>query len=249
MLLCLVYHRVLTIPDRSSYQVSAQRLLEDIVLLRRSGISFVQPEYVDRATAEPGVSVMLTFDDATVDHVETVLEILHIQGIAGVFFVPTAKLGSRGRLSMSDVRKLAEHGNVIGSHGHTHERMDKLPPEQVAHELDVSSKIIADCVGKRPTFFAPPGGFINARVYECAFECGFRYVRTMRWGYNRDVASGTINVLPMDIFLSASFLRWGIGHRNEWLVTALYQVKEQMKRGASGKMWRRFQEFISLLTS
>lgn len=249
MLLCLVYHKVVALPDRRIYEVSARMLQEHIKLLLQSGIDFVRLDCIDRTPSESRVSVMLTFDDATVDHAYLVDEILGTNGISAVFFVPTAKLGAPGRLSMSDLRRLAEHGNVIGSHGHTHERMDKLPPEQLAYELDVSSQIIADCVGKRPTFFAPPGGFINARVYEHAFERGFRYVRTMRWGYNRDVASGTINVLPMDIFLSASFLRWGIGHRNEWLVTALYQVKEQMKRGASGKMWRRFQEFISLLTS
>jgi peptidoglycan/xylan/chitin deacetylase (PgdA/CDA1 family) len=249
MLLCLVYHKVVTISDHRSYQVSARTLSEHIELLQRSGIQFVQPENLTRAEKEPGVCVMLTFDDATADHASTVDEILQLHGISAVFFVPTAKLGVPGRLTKGDVRRLSEHGNLIGSHGHTHRRMDTMTPEVLTYELDVSSKIISDCVGKKPTFFAPPGGFANARVYSHAYERGFRYVRTMQWGYNRDYSSRIIKVLPMDIFLSAMFLQWGMSQRNERLLTLLHNLKEQMKQGFTREIYERFRHVLSQLTT
>jgi peptidoglycan/xylan/chitin deacetylase (PgdA/CDA1 family) len=245
MLLCLVYHKVVINPERGAYRVAAQTLEKHIEILRRYEITLIKPNSLSVSDNEPKVHAMLTFDDATADHGEIVDDILCDNGISAVFFVPTGKLGSVGRLNCHDVRRLADHGHVIGSHGHTHQRLDRMSSKDVAWELQTASTIIAECVGERPTFFAPPGGYSSTVVRTLAYEAGIRHIRTMQWGYNHDLSSGDLKVLPMDNAFSRHFLTWGIHEQHERLLSILYNCKERMKQCFSHQLYDAFKSRLS----
>ncbi len=245
MLLCLVYHKVVMNAERGTYRVPAQTLEKHIEILRHHEITLIKPNSLLVTYSKPTIYAMLTFDDATADHADLVDDILLNNGISAVFFVPTGKLGSAGRLHRRDLRRLAEHGHVIGSHGHTHQRLDWMLPQEVAWELQTASTIIAECVGKPPTFFAPPGGYSTPLVRTIAHKNGIRYYRTMQWGYNHDLSSGDLKVLPMDNVFSRLFLTWGVHAQHEQFLSFLFSFKEQLKRCSPHQIYDAFKSRLT----
>ena len=103
-------------------------------------------------------SVVLTFDDGTVDHARAA-ELMAEQGIRGVFFVSTERLDTPGYLSRSEVVALHEAGHVIGAHAHRHRPLATLADTEVDEEVQRSTELLADIVGAPVDVFAPPGGW------------------------------------------------------------------------------------------
>ena len=64
-------------------------------------------------------------------------------------------------------------------------------------ELEQSRDVLQQTSGGEVEWFAPPGGFVNERCVETARACGYRYVRTMRWGYASVTQRGEISCIPV----------------------------------------------------
>jgi peptidoglycan/xylan/chitin deacetylase (PgdA/CDA1 family) len=117
----------------------------------------------------PGVNVLVTFDDGSVDHYTNVAPILEKYGFSGCFFINTddiergdfiaSRPGSKILpMSWEQVRDLAERGHTIGSHGARHYDMTKLQPCQIYDELNDSKKVLEKKIGGEADFFAFPSG-------------------------------------------------------------------------------------------
>jgi hypothetical protein len=127
---------------------------------------------------------VLTFDDGTVDHMAAAEKLASL-GLAGIFYIPTAKLGTPGYLARSDVRRLHEMGHAIGSHLVTHALATEMTPDQLVHEMIESKRTLEDLISERVVLFAPPGGVTTRSLPTVAAEQGFTSVRLMRWGIYR----------------------------------------------------------------
>ncbi|MFV3131437.1 polysaccharide deacetylase family protein [Niveispirillum sp. KHB5.9] len=143
-----------------------------------------------------GRGLFITFDDATADHA-LAGALLERRGLRGVFLVPAGRLGEPGRLTAAQVTELAAAGHIIGAHGLTHGRFDRMEPAELDHELSRSRSILAGLAGREIDWLAPPGGLCPPGLADRAAAHGYRIVRTMRWGLADDDLSGLLPGLPV----------------------------------------------------
>jgi peptidoglycan/xylan/chitin deacetylase (PgdA/CDA1 family) len=221
MLRFLVYHRI-TDTQRGDFRaIHPAGFRRHLEMIEAAGIPVIDPRGLT-LSADLVSGIVLTFDDATMDHFVTARSILADFGFPGLFFVPTARLDSEGYLSTEQLLHLHAEGHTIGSHAHTHTRLDVLPEPSVQRELEISRWRIQEILGVAPLHFAPPGGLYRPRVLTISQEVGFRFFRTMKWGFNRRLDPQEIEVVPMVTPSSLLFLDWALSGRNELTLKVMY---------------------------
>jgi polysaccharide deacetylase family protein (PEP-CTERM system associated) len=92
--------------------------------------------------------------------VDALLDLLAAHGTRGTFFV----LGWCARHSPAVVRRIADAGHEVASHGYWHRRVTTLTPQEFRDDLRMSRTAIEDLTGQRvlgyraPSFSIVPGG-------------------------------------------------------------------------------------------
>jgi peptidoglycan/xylan/chitin deacetylase (PgdA/CDA1 family) len=102
-----------------------------------------------------------TFDDGNSSQIRELYPILEKHGFPATFYVLPTQIGKPGKLSMDDLRHLANEKNEIGSHGLTHKSLPRLSLRQIKDELE-TSKDLLNAFGARS--FAYPYGHYDQRV-------------------------------------------------------------------------------------
>jgi len=255
MILFLTYHKVLTQAEESPefYSITAEQLERHLELLQESGFRILPPPELlelsnccGRKAVAPESSIsnsrpvcVLSFDDGTVDHFETVLSVLARRKCRGLFFVPTHKLNRPGYLQTGQLSEICRAGHEIGSHGHEHRRLDRLPEEDIRVQLEISQQRLAAIVGAPVRFFAPVGGFITPLVRDIALESGARAIRTMRWGYNHHPSLSALECIPLNRHVrEPEFRRILSGRRRRMIFTG----KELAKKILPGRAYERLRK-------
>lgn len=223
----LTYHRL---PAQSSrdpnfYDVSPADLSAHLDALWARGLAPLDPHEVP--DGKPGY--LLTFDDGTRDHFEVVRPILRARGERGVFFIPTAKIGGENRVTLGEVRALADEGHVVGCHSHEHIRLDQLSAEAVREQLTTALTQLREITGRDTHWFAPPGGFSSEAVRQVAAELGLRAVRTMQWGRNETLHLDGLECIPLNRSLTPKQLGNILDGRGLAWLKALYLGKQALK--------------------
>jgi peptidoglycan/xylan/chitin deacetylase (PgdA/CDA1 family) len=231
MLVFLVYHKLQDDKKGDIYTISPTSFLAQLSTVQQAGLPIFNPCMLSESKEYPQDGIVFTFDDGTSDHFQNVRPLLREFGIPALFYVSTAKLDRDGYLSSEQVRLLWEDGHIIGSHAHSHKRLDIMPVTQVRQELELSAAAIQSLVGQRPIHFAPPGGFYNRSVQEAARQARYTCCRTMDWGYNRPLDPMRIEVVPMTGAWGFLFLKLALCRKGELALKILYHVKNGL-RGA-----------------
>lgn len=136
--------------------------------------------------ARPG-SVLVTMDDGFRSVLTVAQPILERYKVPAVAYVTTSALGNRAAaegageafLEWDELRELEARGMTIGSHGHTHSSMAKMPEAQARDEARRSRDLLEGGLGKPVTSFAYAYGMRNdespatARILA---ESGYRSV-------------------------------------------------------------------------
>lgn len=166
------------------FTVSAKTLREHLTRLKMHGF---EAGTVDALTSGQlaGKRCFVTFDDGTIDHLDTVAPILEGEGFRGVFFIPTEKIGGTGRLERSHIEELHRRGHEIGCHSHEHRRLDTMSDWELDRQLEQSCELLGEITGSRPRILAPPGGYTGRRVRSACERAGMKALRTMKWGINQ----------------------------------------------------------------
>lgn len=128
------------------------------------------------------MEIVFTFDDGTQDHLRAA-EILAEHGLIGTFFLVWGRLGQPGYIAREEVGSLIRLGQVVGSHTITHRLLPTLSDAELNKELSDSRDKLANLAGYAIEWFAPPGGHYDSRSSRAAHEAGYRFFRTMDWGY------------------------------------------------------------------
>lgn len=138
---------------------------------------------VEQRRSDPGrVSVVLTFDDGTVDFVEHAVPVLAEHGLPATLYLATAFVeeqrpfdyGTRP-LSWSALADACTTGLVdVGSHTHTHALLDRVDPAVATDELDRSIALIEDRLGRPVRDFAYPKAVPPSLAVEEAVRARFR---------------------------------------------------------------------------
>jgi polysaccharide deacetylase family protein (PEP-CTERM system associated) len=120
--------------------------------------------------------------------VDELLEMLERHGAKGTFFT----LGWIGRSHPALVRRIAEAGHEVASHGYWHYRVSTLDREGFREEVRHSKAVLEDCTGQRvegyraPSFSIRPGA---EWAFDVLLEEGYRYdsslfpIRRPDYGY------------------------------------------------------------------
>jgi peptidoglycan/xylan/chitin deacetylase (PgdA/CDA1 family) len=126
--------------------------------------------------------VVVTFDDGTADLAEVALPILARHNVPATVYVATDFVDRQRPfpadgtpLTWSAVREMVASGLVtIGSHTHTHALVDRLPPDEVAVELDRSIELIGEHAGVAADHFAYPKAVAPPEPVEAVVRDRFR---------------------------------------------------------------------------
>jgi peptidoglycan/xylan/chitin deacetylase (PgdA/CDA1 family) len=229
MVIFLVYHKIQDRRDGDIYTVSPTSFLAQLSMVQQADPPILNPRVLSGSRGHWQSGVVLTFDDGTSDHFQVVRPLLRELDIQALFYISTAKLNRHDYLTSEQVRQLWESGHTIGSHSHSHKRLDMVPWEQATQELDLSAMVIQKIVGQRPVHFAPPGGFYNRSVQAIAQRVGYSFCRTMDWGYNRLFDSMRIEIVPMTNTLGTYFLKHALNGRLERTLKFTYYVKNGLR--------------------
>jgi Polysaccharide deacetylase len=178
----LMVHRVVDQPVRD-HDTSWARLRELLDALQAGGSRFTT-DPVSEGGSSPCLA--LTFDDGTADHL-AVGETLAGRGIRAIFFVSAGQIGQPGYLDEAGVRRLAALGHRIGSHGLFHQRLNRLDPGRLDHELVESRRQLEAISGRPVDLYAPVGGAAVADLPRHLEQAGYVGARSTRWGIYRDV--------------------------------------------------------------
>lgn len=231
----LVYHRITARPGARFHDVARDRFAAQLDLLAVRGARAAGGGLLRLGN---GRAVMLTFDDATADHGE-VGDMLATRGWPALFLVPAGRLGEPGRLSAAGVRRLAAQGHVIGAHGFSHARFDRLDARALGRELARPRDYLQDLTGNRIDWLAPPGGLCPPGIDTLAATHGYSHLRGLRWGYAPEPLGLMLPALTVTSRMSdAGFARLVDGRAPLWLG----RLKDGAKRLVGEALWDRLRE-------
>jgi len=97
--------------------------------------------------------VALTFDDGpTPDLTPRLLDILREQGVKATLFV----IGKRAAGHPELIKRAAAEGHEIGNHTWTHQNIPQLTREEALAEIQQTTDILAQILGRKPALYRPP---------------------------------------------------------------------------------------------
>jgi len=159
------------------YALCERQFQDQLALLYREGYvvdGFEQLELKLRlGHSIPPRYVVLAVDDG---HESSMLvaDLLEKYKCRASFFLTRDKsVGIAGYIREKDIRELRRRGFSVGTHGATHRKLTFLPREHCSRELMESRRWLEDVIGEEVRYMAAPGGFIDARVTELAYESGY----------------------------------------------------------------------------
>ena len=138
-----------------------------------SAASGVDDRVYYRGNASDGVSLMINVYWGT-ELLDGFLEVLDEYGAKATFFLG----GSWADDNVSMVKKIAEKGHEIASHGYFHREHDKLNLQENREEIKTSVDFISLASGQKVKLFAPPSGAYNDFTIEAAESLG---LKTIMW--------------------------------------------------------------------
>lgn len=189
----LMYHwfRRKGVPSSSrspQLEITPELFGRQMAMLSRAGYRSVSLGRAVSAAGDgrlPRRSVVITFDDGTLDFWEHAKPILEQHGMTATLFVVSGQVGGtstwdrelgepdRRLMSWDQIRQLHRDGFEIGSHTHTHRPLTELSDEEVLSELERSRRTLADELGAVPQFLAYPRGFYTERHKRLVREAGY----------------------------------------------------------------------------
>jgi peptidoglycan/xylan/chitin deacetylase (PgdA/CDA1 family) len=118
-------------------------------------------------------SIILTFDDGYDDAYQAA-NILKTNGLIGVFYIITGKIGTAGYLSQNQIKEMSDDGMVIGSHSISHPDLSKTNESKIRLELKDSKQTLEQITGKPVNDFCYPSGKYSSTVSDIAKELGYK---------------------------------------------------------------------------
>lgn len=144
-------------------------------------ISYVNGVYVDNCLKEK--QLVLTFDDGPGNNTNAIMKILNRNGVSATFFINGINVMREN--GWDDIAKLANGGNIIGSHTFSHPALEKLSDFDVNRELSDNELIIRYILNKRPVFFRPPYFSYDDRILKITERYGYMTIgatlETLDW--------------------------------------------------------------------
>jgi len=146
------------------------------IVLDRVEVSPAVPVTVRREPAWPGRKrVALTFDDGPwPGQTERIVAELKHAGARGTFFM----VGYLATRNAGIARDVAAAGMEIGAHSQSHKLLQHASHAVIRSEISKGIASVQRVIGRRPVFYRPAGGSVNAYVF---LEAKRENVRVVIW--------------------------------------------------------------------
>jgi peptidoglycan/xylan/chitin deacetylase (PgdA/CDA1 family) len=189
----LMYHRIESsecpVFDREEhrYAIGLEEFAWQMKFIDRAGLQCITvSEAVDgiRAGALPKGRIVLTFDDGNRSDVVHALPMLATRGFRATFFVNMNTIEKPDGLDASMIRKLADRGMEIGSHGMTHRFLTVLAEQEQRIEIETSREALGGIAGREVRAFSPPGGRMHKQSIEIVKASSYASICSSRFGFN-----------------------------------------------------------------
>jgi peptidoglycan/xylan/chitin deacetylase (PgdA/CDA1 family) len=170
--------------DRCNLFVKPEELRKHIRKLRAWGYRFAAfSEFASRVLGEGGENlVALTFDDAPVDNVTTLLPLLLAENVRATVFAVPGWLGDPHPdapwtriVTADELRELAASGIEIGAHSMTHRDLSTLTYDEARADLWESRQILEETLQAPVTVAAYPYGSASVETRRACREAGFAF--------------------------------------------------------------------------
>jgi peptidoglycan/xylan/chitin deacetylase (PgdA/CDA1 family) len=185
----LAYHHVGAAPPGTSKPelwVRPAALRRQLRALARAGYSAVTLDRVWRAWHGTGTlpahPVVLSFDDGYASQALAAGPALRGHAWPGVLNLLVDRIGARGGLSRSQVRRLIRDGWEIDAHSMSHPDLRTVSATRLEAEVAGSRRALHDAFGVPVDFFAYPYGRHDARVRAAVRRAGFLGATTIAHG-------------------------------------------------------------------
>jgi len=195
----LMYHRIIDRPnpELARWAVSTAAFGRQMDFLRRRGFHTMSMHQLVKARRDgrplAGRPVILSFDDAYLDFLENSLPVLRRKGFGATVFTPTGHIGGVADwdarfgpaapiMDCAQLRNIARLGIEIGSHLHTHTRVDQLSFNALVQEASESRRILAEITGSPPNVVATPYGSLDRPALSILRTARFELVATTDHG-------------------------------------------------------------------
>lgn len=123
--------------------------------------------------------VAFSFDDGGVSFYLVIAPVLEKYNQRGIFFISTKYIGTKGFLTIEQIRNLHLRGHVIASHSHTHpENIGALEYDEVVEEWKESVSILSEICGTCINVASIPNGYSSKKVIKAAKEAGISVLYT-----------------------------------------------------------------------
>jgi peptidoglycan/xylan/chitin deacetylase (PgdA/CDA1 family) len=180
----LNYHS-LSEDGRDEFGVHPSVFREQLHCMRALNVPFVR---IGDKGSHTGTGIVLSFDDGNESDFLYAFPELQPAGIHALFFPIANEIGTRGKMSRAQIRRLSEEGFEIGSHGLDHCDLTTLTEKQQLTSLQDSKKILEDITGSAVNLFAFPFGMYTEPLVELALSAGYSHVMTTRVELNDNAA-------------------------------------------------------------
>jgi len=219
----LLYHKIdVPTPDvkvRGAY--CAPRVFEkQLAYLVKNQIKVVTVgELIDQFNSFgffPERTVAISLDDGWKDNYLNAFPLIKKYGLTATIYLVADCLGRttdqvtapgeapREHLTAENVREMASYGIEFGSHTLSHRFLDKIPPEDVDHEVVKSKSFVEDLVQTQCKTIAYPAGYFTEHAKNAARKAG--YVAAFSTVYGDDLGGDLFELNRTEILRRDKFM-------------------------------------------
>ena len=164
----IFYHDIHSDTKYTKMSTSVTLFEQHVQLISKMGYEIVHDITKDKGQIE------ISFDDGflgLMDHIR----LINKWNIPIRVFVISSYLGKKNHINKMQLQELASNPLFsIGSHTHTHSRLDEINSQEIRDELCISKSILEDVIGQEINTLCYPEGKFNTRIIEIAQELGYR---------------------------------------------------------------------------
>jgi polysaccharide deacetylase family sporulation protein PdaB len=119
--------------------------------------------------------VALTFDISWGDkRAEPILDILQNKGVKNVTFFLSSPWS---KTHPEIVKRIAESGYEIGSHGHKHDNYSSYGEAEIRKQISTAHGMLTELTGTTPNLIRMPNGDFDKRVLRVADDLGYKVIQ------------------------------------------------------------------------